>query len=194
MRRISGAGDVQPAVQALQAGGLICYPTETFYALGADPWNESACSRLRELKQRPEEKDFPLIAANVDMVAQFCDISDSRFPVLAQRFWPGPLTLVLRARHGPKSFAVRVSPHPVAARLSLQSGGPLISTSANLSGDPPVTDPGMLSPRLHDGIDVLVDGGICPGGSPSTIVSLLTRPASILREGAVPSARILAAL
>lgn len=176
---------------ALRAGGVICYPTETFYALGADPWNESGCKRLRDLKRRPDEKDLPLIAANAEMIAQFCDTSDPRFEVLAKRFWPGPLTLVLPALRGPGSYAVRVSSHPPAMRLSLVFGGPIVSTSANLSGEPPVANPELLHASLREKVDVLIDGGVCRGGLPSTIVSLLARPASILREGAVASAEIM---
>lgn len=191
MRLISAEEDPQPAVLSLRAGGVICYPTETFYALGADPWNESGCKRLRDLKRRPDDKDLPLIAGNAEMIAQFCDTSDARFAVLARKFWPGPLTLVLPALHGHGSFAVRVSSHPPAMRLSLVFGGPIVSTSANLSGELPVADPGSLHASLRDNVDVLIDGGVCRGGLPSTIVSLLTQPASILREGAMPSTEIL---
>lgn len=181
-------------MQSLRAGGLICYPTETFYALGVDPWNEAACSRLRTLKRRPDEKEFPLIVAEAGMVAAFCDTSDPRFTVLSQRFWPGALTLVLPARSGSGSFAVRVSSHPVASQLSTLFGGPVVSTSANIGGEPPVASPPSLSDQVLEGVDVLVDGGACPGGLPSTVLSLLTRPATVLREGAVSSAEVLAVL
>src|SRR5262245_8322065 len=96
-------------VETLRNGGIICYPTETFYALGVDPWNESAREKLYKLKNRPAEKELPLIASSTEMVSRFCNTSDRRFAILAEKFWPGPLTIVLPAKDHSTSYAIRVS-------------------------------------------------------------------------------------
>ena len=194
MDRISEQSDLIVAADCLNNGGILCYPTETFYALGADPWNEAACARLRELKGRPEEKNLPLIVSDPGMVPLFCDVSDPRYDLLATQFWPGPLTIVLRDIRWNTSHAVRVSGNATARMISRLFGTAVISTSANHAGQPPVSDPAQLPAGLIQGIDLLVDGGLCPGGLPSTIVTLLETPARILREGAIPGSEILGKL
>jgi L-threonylcarbamoyladenylate synthase len=179
--------ELEFSTQCLKNGEVICYPTETFYALGADPWSEEARKKVFALKGREVEKDLPLIAGDVEMVAEFCDVRDSRFLLLAERFWPGPLTMVLKAGKGSgASYAVRVSSHPVAVQLSAHYKGPIISTSANLSGEDPVSDPGQLPSQILEGIAVLIDGGQTPGGKPSTIISLIEPETKLLREGTIP--------
>jgi L-threonylcarbamoyladenylate synthase len=193
--KIFSANDGIPfAVDALRSGGIVCYPTETFYALGIDPWNEDAREKLYAVKKRSEEKDLPLIACDLQMVSSICDTSDSRLAALAKRFWPGPLTIVLYSSQGTGSFAVRVSSHPIARRLAKSFGLPIVSTSANLSGEPPLQDPRSLANSVEQNVDVLLDDGLCRGKEPSTIVSLLIRPGMILREGAIPAEQVLSLL
>ena len=174
----------------LKHGGIVCYPSETFYALGLDPWNEQAREKLYSLKGRSAGKDLPCIAADSAMVTRFCDTSDPRFSQLADRYWPGPLTIVLPVLNLDATLAVRVSSHPIAHQLSQALRSPIVSTSANLSGQPSVADPEQLPTQVREGIDVLIDAGITVGGLASTIVSLVgvTR---ILREGAIPPADVL---
>ena len=185
---------LQLCVDTLRESGILCYPTETFYALGIDLWNEEALHKLYALKMRPPEKQLPLIASDIAMIATVCDTGDSRFAALARRFWPGPLTIVLPSIDRSRSFAIRVSSHPVARQIVEAFGSPLVSTSANLTGEPAVSDPRSLSGKITAGVSVLVDGGTCEGGSPSTIVSLVERPGKILREGAIPAAEIVSLL
>jgi len=182
------------ATDALHAGEIVCYPTETFYALGIDFRNLEARQRLYAAKQRPEEKELPLIASDIRMVSSVCKTNDPRFPVLARRFWPGPLTIVLPSKKGPESHGIRISSHPVARKLAEAFGSPIVSTSANLSGEPPVQDPGALAKSIERSIAVLLDDGPCSGGAPSTIVSLLQLPGKILREGAIPAKEVLSLL
>lgn len=181
-------------VETLRNGGIICYPTETFYALGVDPWNQSACERLYKLKKRSAEKELPLIASSTEMVCGFCDTSDPRFAILAQKFWPGPLTIVLPAIDHSRSFAIRVSSNVSARLISEIFGRPVISTSANISGTEPIRKTDDLNIELSAGIDVILNAGICPGGLPSTIVSLINSEPKILREGSIPSKEILSML
>ena len=132
-----------------------------------------------------------MIVADTAMAARICDVSDPRFSLLARRFWPGPLTLVLPALSGAGSYAIRVSSHPIAQRLVTLFGAPIISSSANLSGEPPCSDPMLLNPILQQELALLIDTGVTAGGLPSTIISLMVTPAVVLREGALPSAEVL---
>jgi L-threonylcarbamoyladenylate synthase len=183
--------DLIRCVQQLQAGNIICYPTETFYALGIDPWNGSAKEKLFELKGRPREKELPMIAADVGMVAHYCDVEDPRFALLSGEFWPGPLTFVLRSKDHSTSYAVRVSSHPVANQISAEFRRPIVSTSANPSGDAAAIEPSKLPDSFLSRIALLIDDGVCSGGLPSTIVSLLEQRGKVLREGAIPSSQLL---
>lgn len=180
--------------ETLRNGGIICYPTETFYALGVDPWNQLACKRLYELKKRSAEKELPLIASSSEMVSRFCETSDPRFTILAEKFWPGPLTIVLLSKDHLSSYAIRVSSNISARLISEIFGSPVISTSANISGTEPIRKPEDLNAELSAGIDILLNGGVCAGGLPSTIISLITSVPEILREGAIPSKEILSML
>jgi L-threonylcarbamoyladenylate synthase len=185
---------LQLCVDILREGEIVCYPTETYYALGIDLWNEEALRKLYALKKRPPEKQLPLIASGISMVATVCDTGDSRFAALARRFWPGPLTIVLPSTDRSTSFAIRVSSNPVARQIVEAFGSPLVSTSANLTGEPAVSDPGLLPAEIIAGVSILIDGGASEGGSPSTIVTLAEKPGKILREGSIPASEIVSLL
>lgn len=186
-------GSVEEAAAALGRGEIVCYPTETYYALGIDPWNESARRKLYEAKGRSVEKDLPVIASGLEMVRRDFDDRDHRIAKLAERYWPGPLTLVLPLRNG-GNMAVRVSSNPVACELSRRFGKPVVSTSANRSGEPPVSEPQAIPAALVPFISILLDGGRTPGGAPSTIVSLLETPARMIRDGAISATEVMADL
>ncbi|HSE42226.1 MAG TPA: L-threonylcarbamoyladenylate synthase [Acidobacteriota bacterium] len=180
--------------EVLRNGGIICYPTETFYALGVDPWNEAACRRLYDLKKRTSDKELPLIVADFEMAAKFFDTSDPHTQTLIRKFWPGPLTLIIPAIDKSRNYAVRISSHPEARKISETFQKPVVSTSANISGNRPICSPGELNHQLISGIDVLLDGGTSAGGLPSTIVSLISSEIEIIREGAIQSEKIFSAL
>ena len=185
---------IAAAVEALRNGEIVCYPTETFYALGIDLRNSSARQRLFSTKRRSAEKDLPLIASDMQMVSKFSDTSDPRLHALTKKFWPGPLTVVLRSLGGKGSLAIRISSHPIARELARSFGSPIVSTSANVSGEPAIAEPSLLNHEVQRYIAVLLDDGRCAGGKPSTIVSLLEKPAKILREGEISGAEILSLL
>lgn len=187
-------------VRALLGGGLVVYPTETFYALGCLATLHASVERVMVAKGRPDGKPLPIIISGWDMVARYLRMSGPALD-LAHAFWPGPLSIVVpvdaavsplaRDRHG--RSAVRMSPHPVAARLCLEAGAPLISSSANISGRPPVCRPGDLDPELLRASGALVmDAAPWPaGGLPSTLVEVVGGGAvRILREGAVSAPSI----
>ena len=173
----------------LARGGVAAVPTETFYALAADPQNEKGVSRVFEIKGRDDGKPLLVLFSLRDDLAP---LGVEAAPRLLDRLfdiWPAPLTVVLPLRapiaasRGARTLAVRV-PALKAARRLLALTGPLTGTSANRSGFAPISDPGELARALGDDLDLLVDGGPTPGGAPSTIVDATLEPPRILRAGA----------
>lgn len=183
--------------EVLRRGGVVIYPTETVYGLGGDPRNAAVIERIYNLKGRPVHKPFPLIAADRESVRHWVQWRSDPLDRIAERFWPGPLTLVLQAtsnvpqclQSAEGAVAVRVSAHPVATLMAKACGGALVATSANLSGDPPASSPAELSRALLDAVDGLVDGGPLPPSLPSTLVAVTFYEEGfswkILRQGAV---------
>ncbi|HET7826853.1 MAG TPA: L-threonylcarbamoyladenylate synthase [Anaeromyxobacter sp.] len=192
---------VDSVAEVLRRGGVVAYPTETFYGLGALVRDAAAVRRLAGLKGRPDGKPLPLVAgdrAQVDAVA----LLDSAADRLAAAFWPGPLTLVVPARAGlpPElgagtgTIGVRISGSEIARALALAAGAALVSTSANPAGAPPPARPEDLDPALRARLDAVLDGGPAPGGAPSTVVEVNAGVARLVRQGVVPFEEVLAAL
>lgn len=171
-------------IDALNAGGVIAYPTEAVYGLGCDPDNEAAVLALLAIKQRPVEKGLILVAANYSQLMPYVD--DKAIP-LEKRYkifssWPGHVSWVLPASQtAPKwitgqfdSIAVRVSAHPVVQQLCLTYGKPLVSTSANLSGQPAITNKTELEQSLGTMLAAIVPGALGGATQPSQIRNALT--------------------
>lgn len=181
------------ALAVLREGGVVAFPTDTVYGVGADPLWEEAMAALFQAKGRPAEKAIPLLISQVSQIEAVAREVPVAAEALARCFWPGPLSLVLRAqeevpaivRAGGDTVALRMPDHPVALRLIGAFGRPLAVTSANLSGHPaPATAEEVLK-QLRGRIPLLVDGGRCPGGEPSTVLDLTVDPPRILRPGPV---------
>jgi L-threonylcarbamoyladenylate synthase len=191
----------ETGVRELLRGGLVVYPTETFYALGCLATLHAAVERIVAVKGRPGDKPLPLIIADWAMAGRYVRLDGAALD-LARRFWPGPLSIVADvdpavsplARDREGRSAVRMSPHPIAARLSLEAGGPLVSSSANISGRPPVCRPADVDPELLRASGaVVVDSAPWPaGGLPSTLVAVEDGIVRVLRVGAVPASDIAA--
>jgi L-threonylcarbamoyladenylate synthase len=184
----------EPAARVLRAGGLVAFPTETVYGLGADATDAEAVARLYEAKGRPSFN--PLIAHVIDAAAaRALAHFDHTAERLAQAFWPGPLTLVLPRRGdcpvaelataGLDTVAVRVPSHPVARAILAAVGRPLVAPSANRSGHLSPTTAQHVLADLRGRIELIVDGGQTPMGLESTIVACLDA-AMLLRPGALP--------
>ena len=178
------AAEVRRMAAELRAGAVVAFPTETFYALGADPRSPEAVAEVFRLKGRPEDRRLPWIAASRAQVEAVCVLPESA-ATLADRCWPGPVTLVLPLRAaGGGGVAVRVSSHPLARALAAALGHPVISTSANPTGAPPLTTAaevrdafaGRGAGRLR-----ILDGGGTPGGEPSVIVDVTGESPRVLR-------------
>lgn len=192
---------VDAAAELLRRGGIVAYPTETFYALGARADDAGALERLLRAKLRPEGKPLPLLAADRAQVLRVA-VLDGPAARVAARLWPGPLTLVLPAvpsldpavTAGSGTVGIRVPGSDVARALAARAGFALVSTSANPSGGPPPVRAGDLDPALLQGIDGVLDGGPTPGGLASTVVRIDGEDVRVLREGPIGAQAVADAL
>ena len=160
------------AARRLGAGGVVAFPTETYYALGADPRSPAGMASVFRIKRRPAGRPLPWIAASREQVESVCRLPEEA-RALAERYWPGPLTLVLPRRgSATETAAVRVSSHPLARAVAEALGHPVTATSANRSGAPPATTAAEVRRQLASSAAELriLDGGATPGGAPSVIV------------------------
>jgi L-threonylcarbamoyladenylate synthase len=188
------------AVAVLRAGGLVAFPTDTVYGVAALPWDEGAVNRLYEAKERPAQKAIPLLISDAGQLSRVA-ILPPQFAALSARFWPGGLTLVLpktacvpdAVSAGP-TVAVRVPDLPLARDLIRQAGGVLAVTSANVSGRPSPVSTQEVATQLGGRVELILDGGPCRAGVPSTILDCSVQPPVLLRRGDVPEADLCAAI
>ncbi len=183
---------INTSISILKKGGIIAYPTETFYGLGAKYDIDSALKRLYEIKQRPKEKAMPLIIGGIDKLSLITDSINASVKELMDRFWPGPLTIFFHSRAGLSEYivsenkvAVRIPGESFALKLACAAGFPITATSANISGMPPADSASMVFDYFGDRIDLIIDGGKTKGGLPSTIVDATDTAIKIIRKGAV---------
>lgn len=179
-------GLLDEAIRILRSGGVVAFPTETVYGVGALP---EYCERLFHVKARPRHKEIPWLIAGL-AAAPFALPPLGRR--LAERFWPGPLTLVVPGPDG--SIGLRAPDHPLARALLVALGRPLAVTSANLSGRPPARTAEEVNRALAGRVDLVLDGGPAPGGTPSTVVRIGPDGVELLREGAIAWPAIAAVL
>ncbi len=190
---------VREVVDALRAGEVVAYPTDTLYGLAVDPRRAAAVRRLFDLKGGARETAVPVIACDVDQVEAQVGLLTDPDRRLARRFWPGPLSLVLDAlptlapgvAAADGSIAVRVPDHAIARAIARLAGHPITATSANRTGGPPPATADEVVAALGGAVAMVVDGGRAPGGAPSTIVRVREGRPTLVREGAIPWARVL---
>jgi L-threonylcarbamoyladenylate synthase len=197
---VSDVGGKQRALALLKSGGLVAFPTDTVYGLAAYPWNEDAVQRLYHVKQRPKELPIPLLlsdAIEIDRVA----VLPERCRRLPERFWPGGLTLVLskkasvsRSVTDRPTVAVRVPDLPLARDIIRHAGGILAVTSANLSGAPSPVTAQDVEEQLGGRIALILDGGPCRAGVPSTVLDCSVSPPVILRHGVIAEEELYAVI
>jgi L-threonylcarbamoyladenylate synthase len=186
-------GQLPEAVDILRGGGIVAYPTDTVYGLGADATNEEAVLKIFDTKKRPLESAIPLLLSDTSDIANVArDIPDIAWR-LAERFLPGGLTIVLYRLSsvspvitgGSPKIAVRVPDHPIPIELIEMLGRPITGTSANLTGRSNPLTAEDVREQLGDSIDLIIDGGRCPGDITSTVIDLTADPPVIVRQGAV---------
>ncbi|HLE42940.1 MAG TPA: L-threonylcarbamoyladenylate synthase [Methylomirabilota bacterium] len=185
--------DVAAAARVLKDGGLVAFPTETFYGLGAHALDPAAVARVFGAKGRPADKPLLVLVDSMAMAAEVATEIPERARRLAARYWPGPLTLILRARPhvppaltaGTATIGLRISDHPVALALVRAAGVPVTAPSANPHDAPPPRTAAEVLAGLGDRVDLVLDGGPTRGGPPSTLLDLTGPAPRIVRPGAV---------
>jgi L-threonylcarbamoyladenylate synthase len=185
---------IKMIAQTLIEGGIIAYPTETFYGLGACCLSKKAIQRIYRLKKRDLSKPLSVIISDLDMVEKIAVSVAPLFWILIKKFWPGPLTLILKATPqfpesllGPgHSLGVRLPAVPWLRELVRQVASPITATSANVSGMKEISEVEEIVKIFGTKVDLIVDGGKTQGILPSTVVDLTGKTLKILREGAIP--------
>jgi len=198
--RVFGVGGDAPdpaaiaeAVKVLRGGGLVAFPTETVYGLGADATNPKAIARLNHVKGRPPEKPYSLHLHSAKQIRQLVKQVPPLAQKLMERFWPGPLTLVMPSNDG-RTIGFRLPDHPVALAFLKACDVPVAAPSANHSGFPPPTDAKEVLAALDGAIDCLLDGGPTRLGRESTVVEIVQGRVEIRREGAIAASDIMAVI
>ena len=188
------------AAATMRNGGVVIYPTETVYGMGCIPSDPEAAMKICEIKGRAE-KPLPLVCGDIEMarkVVQFNVTAEK----LAEAFWPGPLMFILPSKvvypmwvtHGKNTLGLRVPGAEVPRKLAQLAGGVIVSTSANISGEPPAITAKEALSKTGFKVDLVVDGGPSPGGKPSTIIDLSGKEMWILRSGPISGAQIMETL
>ena len=189
--------EAEKAASILRSGGLVALPTETVYGLGASALEEEAVKRIFEVKGRPQDNPLIIHVAGPEALSEWCEAVPESAYVLAERFWPGPLTLVLRCRKtgrpyipdrvtaGLDTVAVRCPDHPATLEVIRLAGVPVAAPSANLSGKPSTTTALHCLHDLEGKVEAILDGGPCRVGLESTILDLTVTPPRVLRPGGV---------
>ncbi len=195
--------EISLIARMLREGATLIYPTETFYGLGGMARLPEVAQKIFQLKGRAGQKTLPMIASDLEMVLKFFEPDSAIFPRLADQFWPGPLTMVVKVKEGllpdevigpGRTGAIRVPSLVWLRELIKRTESPLISTSANLSGQSPLDSFSEVYKIFPRGVDIYIDGGKTPGEKPSTIIDLTGPELTCLREGQIPFFRILDAL
>jgi L-threonylcarbamoyladenylate synthase len=184
---------IQEAAKWILNGGVVALPTDTLYGLAADPFSAAAVARVFAVKGRAAERALPLIAADAAQAEEHLGRLTPMAQRLAERFWPGPLTLLVAAPEalardvtgGTGKVGVRVPADAVARAICAEARRPITATSANVSGEPATPDPDQVERTLGGRIDLLIDTGITRGGAASTIVDVTAAEPALIRAGAI---------
>ena len=193
---------IQKAVSTIREGGLVVFPTDTFYGLGADAQNKVAVERIYQVKGREAEKPILVVVSGIEGASALATEILPAARQLMERFWPGPLTLLLSARPnlpsvllgGEDKIGVRIPNHPVALALLKEWSGPLTATSANPAGRESPLTAEEVAESLGGKVDLILDAGPTPGGQASTIVDATLRPPRLVRAGAISFDTVMEAL
>ena len=184
---------LREAVDTIRKGYIVAYPTETFYGLGVDPFNRKALERLFALKGRERGKPVPVLVPDLETLEWIVEEIPKTGRRLIDRFWPGPLTIVFKARPevpdlltgGTGKIGVRISSHPVAAKLLEYLDGPLTTTSANPSGKGSPLTAGEVEDYFGEKVAIIIDGGRLKGRKGSTVVDVTGGGLTTIREGEI---------
>lgn len=190
---IPSGNDIHAATATIISGGVVIYPTETVYGLGADAFNTAAVQRISAIKKRDTSRPISIAVSDLNMLADAAYLDDVS-EVFVRKFLPGPITVILPKKEkipdiltgGSDLIGIRFPDHPLTIRLIQSVGGPITSTSANTSGRPAPSKIENIEPEIINQVDYIIEGRDCAQGAPSTVVDLVHR--KILRDGALSSA------
>jgi tRNA threonylcarbamoyl adenosine modification protein (Sua5/YciO/YrdC/YwlC family) len=176
-------------VETLKQGGVIAYPTDTTYGIGCDIFNRRGIKNIYQIKQRDARKPFSFICADLSDAANYAHVSNFAFKIM-KRHLPGPYTFVLEATRivpdslttRQKTVGIRIPDDEIAMAIVRELGHPLVTTSANLTGEAPLHDPLEIDTAMGHMLDIVIDGGI-RYGDPSTVISLIDDKIEVIREG-----------
>lgn len=185
---------LEETIQAIQHGGVVAFPTDTVFGLGASLRHPEALARIYAIKGRDEQKPLPVLLSSLDRLGLVARQPDDRVLALLRAFWPGPLTVVLPARDDlpPEVVAadgtvgVRIPNHSIALALSDRAGGTLATTSANRSGEAPACSAEDIVDQMPENIDIVLKGGFSPCGEPSTVIRVDDARIAVIRAGVIP--------
>lgn len=189
---------IKDSAQTLKNGGIVVFPTETVYGIGANIWDEVAVKRLYEVKQRPFSKPISLLVSSIDMINEVAkDITELEY-ALMKEFFPGPFTIILKKKDivpnivtaNLDTVGIRLPANEIALRLIKYAEIPIATTSSNISGKPSVTNLGDVMSEFEGKVDCFIDGGPSEIGVASTIVQVIDGKVHILREGSISKAQI----
>jgi L-threonylcarbamoyladenylate synthase len=195
--RVKGAESakrgVKRAASVIEGGGIVAFPTESFYGLGVEATNSSALERLFRVKKRDPALPILILISSIDELFKYAASVPPKALELGSRFWPGGLTIVLRASQdlpsvltaGTGKIGIRISGHPLAHALTLALNIPVTGTSANISGKPPCTRADQVIECLGEQLDLILDGGTTEGTRPSSIIDVTRDPPLLIREGII---------
>ena len=192
------APKIRIIVGILSRGGVIAYPTDTFYGLGANCYLDKAVKKIYEIKKRQSSKPLPVLVADIGMARRIASEVSPLFDSLASEFWPGPLTVVLKAAAflpdklvgTQRTIGVRLPVVPWIRELIGQADFPLVATSANISGQGEIASAEIVIEVFNRRVDLIVNGGETPGRLPSTVVDLTSGKMILIREGAIPKSSL----
>lgn len=196
------AADLDRAAAIIKKGGVVAFPTETYYGLAVDPFNEEALETLFRLKRRSRSKPILVLIKDAGQLSLLTPDIPPLFQPLISRFWPGPLTLVFQALAGLSArltgntgtVGARISSNPTAKLLAEKTGIPITATSANISGRPPATTSAEIREQFGRHLDMVLEGGQTPGGPGSTVVGADDHGPRLIRAGVIPYQEVKAAL
>jgi L-threonylcarbamoyladenylate synthase len=194
-RALDGGGEVElnKAASIIRSGGVVAFPTESFYGLGVSAWDEKAIQRLFAIKKRQENQPILLLISTSSLLNQYVNHIPDIATQIMETFWPGGLTLIFEANpdiphmltSGTGKIGLRLSSHPLATALARAVGTPITGTSANISGQAACSSAEEVRHSLGSRIDFVLDGGETEGGKGSTVLDITVDPPVILREGMV---------
>lgn len=194
------ANEIEFTLEVLKNGGIVAFPTDTVYGLGALAFNNNAIESIYTAKERPIEKAIPVLIADINDLEMVTEDIPVMVRIFASRFWPGPLTCILPKKHtlplavsATSTVAVRIPDHR-DARALLRAAGPMAVTSANISGQASPSTAQEVYDQLNGRIPLILDGGKTPGGIPSTLVDCTSEVPVILREGPIALTELLTML